>query len=246
VKDVAQGVAEGNIGIIDTRDITDVFYPVPFRRVIKGPAQPATPPTSLAPSAPSASFIPRHSASPTSSTPSITHQKWKSPTPAAPSTPHTSKKENTDTRGTIDVFHNTPFGIVDVLDAFDLRDRTNLWELFGATVPASPPDTFALLFSALEVLLQRRARPASALPRTLRPSPCHRTCSNISRHDTPLPRCAPAASSHISFASLRRKRTMRRGLRRRRRPSSRSSIKTGSRRADHGRHWYRQGGKKWH
>ena len=120
--------------------------------------------------------------------------------------------ENTDTRGTIDVFHNTPFGIVDVLDAFDLRDRTNLWELFGATVPASPPDTFALLFSALEVLLQRRARPASALPRTLRPSPCHRTCSNISRHDTPFPQCAPTVSSCISVASRRRKRRCAGGL----------------------------------
>ena len=44
-----------------------------------------------------------------------------------------------DARGTIDVFHPAPFGIVDVLDAFDLCDRTNLLELLGATVPASPP-----------------------------------------------------------------------------------------------------------
>jgi len=28
-----------NTGIIDTRDTTDVFHPVPFRRVLKGPAQ---------------------------------------------------------------------------------------------------------------------------------------------------------------------------------------------------------------
>jgi len=63
-----------------------------------------------------------------------------------------------DTRGTIDVFHTAPFGIVDVLDAFDLRNRTNLWALLGATVPASPPDIFALPFSGLTVLLQLRAR----------------------------------------------------------------------------------------
>jgi len=32
---------------------------------------------------------------------------------------------------------------------------------------------------------------------TLRPSLCHRTRTNISRHDTPLPRCAPTVVSHI-------------------------------------------------
>ena len=47
--------------------------------------------------------------------------------------------------------------IVDVLDTFDLRDRTNLWALLGAKVPASPPDTFVLPLSALTVLLQLRA-----------------------------------------------------------------------------------------
>jgi len=66
-----------------------------------------------------------------------------------------------------------PFDIFDVLNVFDLRDRTNLWALLGATVPASPPDTFALLLSALAVLLQLRARPpprlcfASRIPRRL-------------------------------------------------------------------------------
>ena len=30
----------------------------------------------------------------------------------------------TEARGTIGVFHPAPFGIVDILDAFDIRDRT--------------------------------------------------------------------------------------------------------------------------
>jgi len=49
--------------------------------------------------------------------------------------------------------------------AFDLSDRTSLWELLGATVPASPPGTLALFLSALTVLLQARAPPP---PRALR------------------------------------------------------------------------------
>jgi len=81
-----------NISIIDIRDTTDVFHPVPFRRAIKRPAQrktkanndhpsrPAPFPTSLTPAAPSKSstpatplayFTPRPSASSTSSMPSI-------------------------------------------------------------------------------------------------------------------------------------------------------------------------------
>jgi len=108
-----------------------------------------------------------------------------------------------DTRGTIDVFHTAPFGIVYVLGAFDLRDQTSLWALPGATVPASPPGTFALLLSALAVLLQLRAPP---VPCALHPAT--KTCTNISRHDIPLPRCASAASSRISTASLGRKRKM--------------------------------------
>ena len=118
----------GNIGIVDTRDTTDVFQPVPFRRVIKRPAQRKTKANNDRPSRP-APF-------PTSLTPAAPS---KSSTPAAPST------------------YSTPRLSVDVLDAFDLRDRTNLWALLGATVPASPPDIFALLLSTLTVLLQLRA-----------------------------------------------------------------------------------------
>ena len=75
--------------------------------------------------------------------------------------PHSFKKS----RSTIDVFHTASFGIVGVFDAFDLHDLTSLWALLGAMAPASPPGTTcALLLSALTVLLQLCARPASALP----------------------------------------------------------------------------------
>ena len=43
--------------------------------------------------------------------------------------------------------------------------------------------------------------------------PCHRTFTNVSRHGTPLPLCAPIASSRISAASRRRKRKMQRTTR---------------------------------
>ena len=53
------------------------------------------------------------------------------------------------TRGTIDVSHTVPFGIVDVLGAFDLRDQTSLWALLGATVLANSfaPMCFCCLVS---------------------------------------------------------------------------------------------------
>jgi len=68
----------------------------------------------------------------------------------------------------------------------------------GTTVPASSPDTFALLLSALTVLLQLRASPAPPLlclppraPCSLHPATEHTLISIPTTHDTPLLRCAP-------------------------------------------------------
>jgi len=91
-----------------------------------------------------------------------------------------SPSNTIDTRGTIDVFHPAPFGIVDVLDAFDLRDRTSLLALLGATVPESSPGTCVLRLSAVTVLLQLRARPVSALP----PHSPHRAFRNVTGGST--------------------------------------------------------------
>ena len=140
----------GNIGIIDIRDITDVFHPAPSRRVIKGPVQPATPPTSLTPSEPLASFIPCHSASPTTSKPSTIHKKEEKGKHRHPRHHRCLSRR-----------------------AFRHRRRPRRLRsprldqpraLLGATVPASPPGTFALPLSALTVLLQLRARPPPSHP----------------------------------------------------------------------------------
>ena len=60
-----------------------------------------------------------------------------------------NEKNGADTRDTIKIIDTR--GTIDVLDAFDLRDWTSLWTLLGAAVPASHPDTFALLLPALTV-----------------------------------------------------------------------------------------------
>jgi len=167
-----------HIDIIDALDATNVFHPVPFRRVIKGPAQrktkanndrpsrPAPFPTSLTPAAPSKSSTPRHHRRP---------RRLRSPRPNKPL--GTTRRHGSG---------ESPRHLCTAPFCLDSFTTTAPWP--PPPPPLGPPPP----------------------PRTLHPSPCHRTCTNISRHDAPLPRCAPAASSRISVASLRRKRKMRR------------------------------------
>ena len=89
--------------------------------------------------------------------------------------------------------------------------------------------------SPLPCLCSAPARPAHPAPFTLATDHAlHRSCIIVSRHDAPLPRCAPIVSSRISVASRKQKQKMRRRLRMRQRRSSRnnrSHARTGSRTA---------------
>jgi len=88
----------GNIGITDTRNATDVFHPRAFSADLKRSC--------------------------------ATKKKGQQRPSISPGTlseiiDTREAIEIIDTRGTIDVFHTAPFGIVEILDALDIRDRTS-------------------------------------------------------------------------------------------------------------------------